>query len=79
MMSIAPVVPWVCIPCGLRTSSYNVREHRVGDVCFRSPATGGARWTSSQDFFAAARAQRTWKAGAYGWRHGPAAMKYINI
>ena len=79
MMSIAPVVLGVCIPCGLRASSYNVREHRVGDVCFRSPATGGARWTSSQDFFAAARAQRAHGAGAYGRRHGPAAMKYTNI
>ena len=79
MMSIAPVVLGVCIPCGLRANSNNVRDRRVGDVCFRLPATGGARWTSTQDFFAAARAQRAWEAGAYGRRHGPAAMKYINM
>jgi len=37
-------------------------------MCFRLPATGGAPWTSTQDSFAAVRAQRTWKAVAYEWR-----------
>ena len=31
-------------------------------MCFRLPATGGAPWTSTQDSFAAVRAQRMWKA-----------------
>ena len=48
-------------------------------MCFRLPATGGAPWTSTQDSFAAVRAQRTWKAVAYEWRRGLAAKEYINI
>ena len=48
-------------------------------MCFRLPATGGAPWTSTQDSFAAVRAQRTWKAVAYEWRQGLAAKEYINI
>ena len=46
-------------------------------MCFRLPATGGAPWTSTQDSFAAVRAQRTWKAVAYEWRRGLAAKEYI--
>ena len=48
-------------------------------MCFRLPATGGAPWTSTQDSFAAVRAQRTWKAVAYEWSRGLAAKEYINI
>ena len=48
-------------------------------MCFRLPATGGAPWTSTQDSFAAVRAQRTWKAVAYEWRCGPAAKEYLKI
>ena len=47
-------------------------------MCFILPATGGAPWTSTQDSFAAVRAQRTWKAVAYERRRGTAAKEYIN-
>ena len=46
MMSNAQVVSWVYIPCGLRASSYNVREHKGGDGLLQS--AGDRR--SSLDF-----------------------------